>query len=190
MSSREIAELTKKNHADVMRDIRKMLKDLEKDQSRFADIFFDAYEREQPMFSLPYDETVCLLTGYDAKARMAVIKRWKELEAQQAPKPKTRLELARENVKLIEEIEEKALQIENLSTALDTLLDWVSILKIAKHNKVNEKKFDWRKLKSTSEQLGYTIKKAESPRYGYQNLYHLAAFKACYPQYDYSIKAD
>jgi hypothetical protein len=30
-----------KNHADVMRDIRKMLKDLEKDQSSFADIFFD-----------------------------------------------------------------------------------------------------------------------------------------------------
>ena len=29
---------------------------------------------------LPYDETVCLLTGYDVVARMKVIKRWKELE--------------------------------------------------------------------------------------------------------------
>lgn len=81
MTSREIAELTGKNHADVMRDVRNMLAALEVDQSSFADIFFDSYGRPQPCFKLPQDETICLMTGYEPKARMAVIKRWKELEA-------------------------------------------------------------------------------------------------------------
>jgi phage regulator Rha-like protein len=81
MTSREIAELTGKNHSDVMRDIRNMLEGLGEDQSSFADIFFDSYNRPQPCFKLPQDETICLMTGYDPKARMAVIKRWKELES-------------------------------------------------------------------------------------------------------------
>lgn len=81
MTSREIAELTGKAHGDVMRDIRNMLDSLQIDQSSFADIYSDSYGRPQRAFKLPYDETVCLLTGYDAKARMAVIKRWRELEA-------------------------------------------------------------------------------------------------------------
>lgn len=81
MTSREIAELTGKAHGDVLRDIRNMLDALQIDQSSFADIYADSYGRPQRAFKLPYDETVCLLTGYDAKARMAVIKRWRELEA-------------------------------------------------------------------------------------------------------------
>jgi phage antirepressor YoqD-like protein len=81
MTSREISELTGKTHGDILRDIRNMLDALEKDQSSFADIYSDSYGRTQRAFKLPYDETVCLLTGYDAKARMAVIKRWRELEA-------------------------------------------------------------------------------------------------------------
>jgi hypothetical protein len=80
MTSREIAELTEKQHSHVMRDITTMLEALEKDVSTFGGIFLDAYKREQPMFRLPYDETICLLTGYDVKARMKVIKRWQELE--------------------------------------------------------------------------------------------------------------
>ncbi len=36
MSSRDIAELTGKNHADVMRDIKTMLEQLEIDNSNFA----------------------------------------------------------------------------------------------------------------------------------------------------------
>ena len=106
MTSREIAELTGKQHAHVMRDIRLMLVELhgEGGVSRFGDTpfnpelvgergvlkFQDTYLNPQngqtyPIFSLPWNETTCLMTGYDAKARMAVIKRWKELE--EAPKP-------------------------------------------------------------------------------------------------------
>ena len=84
MTSVEIAELTGKEHGHVRRDITVMLETLEKDPSDFGCIYFDSYKRTQPGFQLPYDETICLLTGYDAKARMKVIKRWRELEDQAA----------------------------------------------------------------------------------------------------------
>jgi len=85
MSSLEIAELTDKNHADVLRDIRKMLGDLGKgDGSKFAGIYFDAYKREKPCFNLPRDLTETLITGYSVPLRHAVVVRLRELEAQVA----------------------------------------------------------------------------------------------------------
>jgi phage anti-repressor protein len=93
--------------------------------------------------------------------------------------------------KWIEEQKEKQLLLtktENLETVLDNLLEWVSIIKVAQFNKVNEKAFNWRLLKAKSEELGYVIKKAESPRYGFQNLYHVDCFKAVYPMFNYNFK--
>lgn len=85
MTSREIANLTGKRHADVIRDVRNMLKNLDEDERKFASIYLDAYGREQSQFSLDKDHTLTLLLGYDAKARLKVIRRWQELEASQAP---------------------------------------------------------------------------------------------------------
>lgn len=82
MSSREIAELTGKNHFDVMRDIRKMLEALGKDESKFAGIYLDAYKREKPCFNLPRREVEILLTGYSIPLRAKVIDRLHELEEQ------------------------------------------------------------------------------------------------------------
>ena len=85
ISSLEIAELTGKNHADVLRDIRKMLGDLEKgDGSRFAGIYLDAYKREKPCFNLARDLTETLITGYSVPLRHAVVVRLRELETQVA----------------------------------------------------------------------------------------------------------
>lgn len=75
---------------------------------------------------------------------------------------------------------------ENLNTALDSLADWSSIIKVAQLNGVSEKNFNWRILKNKTIELGYEVKRAVSPRYGYQNLYHINAFRSCYPQYNYS----
>lgn len=86
-----------------------------------------------------------------------------------------------------EEKELLLLQNENLNTVLDNLLEWVSIIKVCQHNGVKENVFNWRKLKSKSTELGYQTKRAESPRFGYMNLYHVDAFRACYPQFDYNI---
>lgn len=80
MSSREIAELTGKRHADVKRDILVMGEQLEIDVSKFASIYTDSQNREQREFSLDQETTLCLVSGYSAKLRMAIIKRWKELE--------------------------------------------------------------------------------------------------------------
>lgn len=80
MSSREIADLTGKRHPDVKRDIQVMAKDLEEDVSNFARIYLDGMNRQQTEYLLDREHTDCLLTGYSAAMRMAVIKRWRELE--------------------------------------------------------------------------------------------------------------
>lgn len=86
MSSREIADLTGKRHAHVMRDIRAMLQELGEDQSKFGSIFLDSYGREQSQYELNKELTLTLLLGYDVKARLKVVRRWQELEQQQAPR--------------------------------------------------------------------------------------------------------
>lgn len=76
-----------------------------------------------------------------------------------------------------------AQQNENLQIALDSHLDWLTILSVAKLNNVSEKVFDWRKLTERSRIMGYEIKKTTCPRFGYRNNYHLNVFRAEYPQY-------
>lgn len=102
--------------------------------------------------------------------------------------PLSNKELALMVIAECEAKEKLALQCDNLNTVLDNLLEWVSIIKIAQHNKVSEKNFNWRVLKLTSQQMGYDIKKAASGRFEYQNLYNINVFCACYPQYKYDLR--
>ncbi len=85
MSSREIAELTGKDHANVMRDIRNMLDVLKKDAISFEGIYQDAYGRDKPCFNLDRELTMTLVSGYDIPLRHRVVTRLAELEAQQQP---------------------------------------------------------------------------------------------------------
>lgn len=80
MSSREIAELTGKQHFHVKRDIERMLADLAEDPSIYGCTYLDGQNRTQVQYRLDREHTDCLLTGYSAAMRMAVIRRWRELE--------------------------------------------------------------------------------------------------------------
>ena len=90
MSSREIAELTGKMHNNVLRDIRKMISDLDIENSSTVNypsnqgltIEYDSHTKRASVYHLNRELTDCLLTGYSANLRMAVIKRWHELEQQ------------------------------------------------------------------------------------------------------------
>jgi len=80
MSSREIAELTDKRHANVKRDVIAMVQDLKGDVLSFEHIYLDGQNRKQIEYLLDREHTDCLLTGYSAGLRMKVIRRWHELE--------------------------------------------------------------------------------------------------------------
>lgn len=117
MSSREIAELTGKRHPDVKRDVQSMIRDLKEDVSSFAHIYVDAQNRNQTEYLLDREHTDCLLTGYSAPLRMAVVRRWHELEETTgAPRIPTTLpealrlaaDHAEENLRLIGVIELQA----------------------------------------------------------------------------------
>lgn len=194
MTSREIAELTNKEHSNVMRDIRNLHWDLQKDASLGEFIFesssyLSEQNKEMPMFLLTKKETLLLVSGYNAVLRAKIINRWEELEIQNKKQlPSTYIDALKALVESEESKQKALLQVDNLNTVLDNLLDWVSIIKIANHNGIKETYFNWRLLKDKSKELGYSIKKAESPRFGYQNLYHIIVFKACYPSLSYNLK--
>ena len=85
MSSREIAELTGKQHKDVLYDIRNMLVALERTSAEFSANLPDAYGRPQVVFNLPKDLTITLVSGYNVTMRHRIVTRWMELE--EAAKP-------------------------------------------------------------------------------------------------------
>lgn len=80
MSSREIAELTGKQHQHVRRDVERMLEELGEDPSKFGHTYLDSLNRQQQEFRLNRELTDTLLTGYSAELRRRVIVRWRELE--------------------------------------------------------------------------------------------------------------
>lgn len=114
MSSLEIAELTGKRHDSVLRDVRKMLNELKIqpvdlgqskfgqsdlglhkfEESSFEGTYINQQGKKQPCYNLPKEETLCLVAGYSTVLRMKIIKRWQELEKQNAHKAPNNLKEA------------------------------------------------------------------------------------------------
>lgn len=87
MSSREIAELCEKRHDHVLRDIEKMIRDIDDPKFGVVDLeaqYQDAKGEWRKEYRLPKDLTVTLITGYRADLRYRVVKRLEELEAKPA----------------------------------------------------------------------------------------------------------
>lgn len=83
MSSKEIADMTGKEHSHVLRDIRSMIEQLQNpnlDSKEYQVIL--APNNMTAEILLNKDLSICLVSGYNVQLRMAIIKRWNELEAQ------------------------------------------------------------------------------------------------------------
>lgn len=121
MSSREIAELTGKEHKNVIRDIRAMLADLG-DGSNLSHVEETKDSRGYTAeISLPKDLTLTLVAGYNVKLRKRIIDRWLELEARQAATPaipQTLPEALRLAAEAIEERDRLALENQAKAAAL------------------------------------------------------------------------
>jgi anti-repressor protein len=112
MSSREISELTCKQHQHVKRDIKKQLIELNIDESKYGHMYLDYYKREQYEFKLDYDQTMILVSGYSISLRAKIIMRWTELENKFKPEPPTQLQLAKQVVELLEQQQTNAPKVD------------------------------------------------------------------------------
>jgi phage regulator Rha-like protein len=83
MDSREIAELTMKDHSHICRDIRVMLEGLGVGESKYGSSYLSEQNKPISCYLLPYRETMILVSGYSVPLRAKVIDRWIDLEKSQ-----------------------------------------------------------------------------------------------------------
>ena len=89
MTSLEIAELTNKNHFDLMRAIRKMEPAWERVQGCKFALLFRIYQlpnggtKEVPYYQLTKTECLYIATKFNDEARAKLVLRWQELELQE-----------------------------------------------------------------------------------------------------------
>lgn len=148
MSSLELADLTGKAHKHVLADIRSMLAELEIDWAGLSAQYQDSTGRWLPCFNLDRDITDTLLTGYSAKMRLAVVRRWRELEEGKTPKlPQTFSEALRLAAEQAEQIEQQQILIEQQRPAVEFVDNYVQstglmgFRQVAKLLQANERKF-------------------------------------------------
>lgn len=114
MTSLQIAEITGKPHADVMKAIRKMEPAWSKiNEGNFSLVDYQDKKGEtRPCYSLNKEECLYIATKFNDEARAKLIKRWKELEEQhQKPSvPQNYLETLKSLVKAEEEKQQLALE--------------------------------------------------------------------------------
>ncbi|EMM9357623.1 phage antirepressor KilAC domain-containing protein [Klebsiella oxytoca] len=116
MSSREIAELTEKQHGHVCRDIEAMLKQLGESPEGYIQLWTHPQNGQKYReYLLDREHTECLITGYSAVLRMKIIRRLRELEDNTNAIPQTLPEalrlaadMAEQNARLSHKVQQDA----------------------------------------------------------------------------------
>ena len=186
MSSREIANLTGKNHQHIMRDIRRMLEDLG-DESHCPNLdsencegegwkkttYLNTRNQKQPEILLNFELTMTLISGYNVVLRNRIIKRWRELELQQQQIQLTKQSkqlLALENKLQDTQIKLQDAQIKACQfDALVAQSGFLNFRKVAKELELNERSLkswliqnDWISLRGSQKKMSpkaWTIRK-------------------------------
>jgi len=185
MSSLEIANLTGKDHSDVLKDIRRILTEAEIGDGQFSASYKSSQNKNLPCYNLPRRECDLVVSGYSVKYRLAIIDRWQELEIAQHQLPQSFSEALLLAGKLQAEKEKLEEENKKLNTLIDNEFGYVSTIRAAIFLGISEKLLSWHKIKTITKGMGLEPKKAPSARYGYMNLYPIKAFEMAYPEYDF-----
>lgn len=149
MSSREIAELTGKQHKDVLSDCRKMFDALNFRSADFSADYKDVMNRTQSEYLLDQDLTMTLVMGYSTELRYKVAIRWRELEGSAKPAiPQTYAaalleagRLALENEKQAEQLKLAAPKVEFVDKFVAASTGSMGFREVAKLLKIKEQEF-------------------------------------------------
>lgn len=113
MTSLQIAEVTGRRHADVMKAIRKMEPAWVKiAEGKFSlGSYWDENGQSRPCYSLTKEECLYIATKFNDEARAKLIRRWKELEEAHRPAmPQNYLEALKAMVKIEEQKQQLAIE--------------------------------------------------------------------------------
>lgn len=114
MSSLQIAEITKKRHDAILRDIRNLLQQGVAVHNFVESSYEDANQRNRPCYYLTKKGCLILASGYDAKLREKIIDRWEELEIEKrATKPLSQLDILAQSVQILQEQEKRLTEVED-----------------------------------------------------------------------------
>lgn len=204
MSSKDISELTGKQHAHVMRDIRAMLDQLEQNPKLDFVCKTTTYTAETgqsyPMYELDKNATICLVAGYDAVVRMAIINRWAELEKANQ-REMTELEIIKvivtkaiEQERIAAEHEAKLLQhearLEKTEAQIKDIVDteqWFTaraagILYNYRHLSSSNVQKLGKALSNKSREMGIEIIKRPHKDFGEVGTYHIDVIRAVFDE--------
>ena len=173
MSSKEIAEITGKEHKHVLRDIRNMLGELEGpnlDPDEFQELI--AGNGMTAEIRLNRRLSHILVSGYSIPHRAKIVDRWLELET-----PKTYAETLRALADTVEREERLQAEKAALEVTLDMSAQWASVKKM---EATHSAKFPWKPLKDFSLNNGYEIKSVFDANYTTVNAYHVDVWQAVY----------
>jgi phage regulator Rha-like protein len=187
MTSREIAELTNKDHKNVLADIRKMLEELGLMSADFSADMRVAMPRGgfrvETIFNLPKRETLILVSGYDTVLRAKVVDRMNALEAKAVPQVQNPvLQALMAQMVELDRVEQ---QQKVLAQRLDAIEDRVSTQDSAFYTVLGYSKrvgafIDnvkasvlGRKATKLSKEREYPMGEASDPRYGKVHTYHV-----------------
>jgi phage regulator Rha-like protein len=174
MSSREIAELTGKQHFHVMRDIKKMVEGLGIHESKYGSVnYIDKKGKERPEYRLDYEMTMTLVTGYSVKLRNAVIKRWQELERKSAP---------RTYIEALQSLIEAEKTKEQLQIRLDENMEWYTVKRVKALGFLADigERAAWPPLRRYSLDNGYDMPVVPDVNYTTVKSYHKDVWEAVY----------
>lgn len=107
MTSQEVADLTGKDHDNVLRDVRNMANQLQVEIPSELRKTPGKAGRPSTVFILDRDLTMTLVTGYDVAMRHRVMKRWRELEEKEAGAPLSITDMLKQAAAKIEEQEQQ-----------------------------------------------------------------------------------
>lgn len=190
LSSREVAEMVEKNHADLMRDIRRYTEYLGESKIALAEYFKeDTYtdaqgkERECYLISKKGCEFIAhKMTGQKGAIFTAkYIERFHEMQ-DALQKPMTQLEIMQMSINQLVEQERRMNELENRLDMIEAKNQTVpnEYFTIAGFATIRKQKVDialanllGRKASKLSKEYGYEIGKVSDPRYGTVNTYHV-----------------
>lgn len=200
MSSREIAQLCEKQHGHVCRDIEQLNQTYEQmGLSKIGQGYYthpSTGSQQHREFLLTKEQSIDLVTGYNRELRIAINRRWQELENKELKEKVpvlTQAQMLHQMTAMLVEQERKTLALENdvkeikaTQSAIIENTHHFATMGFARNHGI---KLDTmlcaklsRKCTSLSKTLGVVMGKAPDTRFGTVNTYHKDILKEVFTQ--------